>query len=196
MGLPAECTGKSGPGVRLGLAAGGLWTEISVEGVSTRLTQQSISASVGVQISPRLTLIGGAGGLVGGAVGSAGFSGGALAFAGASYQALAPEGLQPLVSVAVTASTGYARAASDSFTATDLKLSVSAAWPIAETVAPYLGAAVFGGPIFYRDGIRGDRHHYHLIAGAAVVLPGGFDLFVEGSPVGARSLAGGVGFTY
>ena len=200
-GLAAECHGGEAPAdgggrTRVAISAGALWTDITIEGVKTKLTEQVLSASVAVPLSPRLTLVVGAGGLLGGRVGEAGFGGGALAFLGASYRALAPDGAVPLVSVGVTAAAAYARAAGDSFTSTDLKLAVSAAWPIAGVFAPYLAGAVFGGPIFYRGGIRGDRYHYQAIAGATVVLPGGFDLFIEGSPVGARSLSGGIGLTY
>ena len=158
----------------MAISAGALWTDITIEGVKTKLTEQVLSASVAVPLSPRLTLVTGAGGLLGGGVGDAGFGGGALAFLGASYRALAPDGAVPLVSVGVTAAAAYARAAGDSLTSTDLKLAISAAWPIAGVFAPYLAGAVFGGPIFYRGGIRGDRYHYQAIAGATVVLPGGF----------------------
>ena len=118
-----------------------------------------------------------------------------MVFAGASYRAIAPAGLVPLVAVGVTAAVAHARIEGDGFTSTDLKLAVTAAWPIAGRVAPYLSAAVFGGPIFYRGNIGGDRYHYQAIAGVSVALPGGFDLFVEGSPIGARVLTGGVGLT-
>ena len=200
-GLAAECHAgevrDGGAGrTRVALSFGALWTDLTVDGVKPKLTEQTLSASVALQLSPRFTLVGGAGGLLGGSVGQAGFGGGALAFVGASYRALAAGGAVPLVSVGITAAAAYARAAGDSFTSTDLKVAVSAAWPIAGVFAPYLAAAAFGGPIFYRGGIRGDRYHYQAIAGATVVLPGGFDLFVEGSPVGARSLSGGIGLTY
>jgi hypothetical protein len=196
-GLSAECHGESDENrLRFALSGGALWTDITVEGVKTPLTEQTVSASVSARISPRFTLLGGAGGLVGGAVGGSSFGGGALAFFGASYKALAPDGAVPFVSVAATLAALHARAAGNPFTSTDLKLSVSAAWPIAQVFAPYLAAAAFGGPIFYRGGIRGDRYHYQLLAGATVALPKGLDLFLEGSPVGARSLSGGVGLTY
>ena len=156
-GLAAECHQGEAPAdgegrTRVALSGGALWTDLTVEGVKTPLTEQTLSASIAVQLSPRITLIGGAGGLLGGRVGAAGFGGGALAFLGASYRALAPDGAVPLVSVGITAAAAYARAAGDSFTSTDLKLAVSAAWPIAHAFAPYLAAAAFGGPIFYRGG--------------------------------------------
>lgn len=136
------------------------------------------------------------GALLGGHLGDASFSPGAVAFAGASYRALAPSGVTPLVAVALTAAVAHAPVAGDSFTSTDLKLAVTAAWPLADAFAPYLSLAAFGGPIFYRGAIGGDRYHYQVLAGVAVALPRGFDLFLEGSPVGARVLTGGVGLTW
>ena len=181
--------------MRLGLSGGVLATDLAIDDKHLPLTEQSVSASVSVPLSDRLTLIGGAGALIGGHLGDVALDPGAIAFAGVSYRALAPAGAVPLVSVAGTLAVAHARIAGDGFTSTDLKLAVTAAWPIAGRVAPYLSAAVFGGPIFYRGNIGGDRYHYQAIAGVSLALPGGFDLFVEGSPIGARVLSGGVGLT-
>ena len=182
--------------MRVGLAGGALSTDIAIHGDKLRLTEQTLSVSLGYPLSPRLTLLGGVGALVSGALGADSFSPGEVAFAGVSYRALAPSGAVPLIAVAITAAVAHASLAGDSFTSTDLKLALTAAWPSAGVVAPYLSAAAFGGPIFYRGDIGGDRYHYQAIAGLAVALPRGFDLFVEGSPVGARVLSGGAGFTF
>lgn len=194
-GLAAECHGGSGGPLRVALSGGALWTDLTLGG-GTALTEQSISASLSAQLWPRLTLVGGVGGLLGGSIGGTGLGGGVLVFAGASYRALAPRGAVPLVSVAVTASAAHARPAGRPFVSTDVKLSVTAAWPIARAVAPYLTAAAFGGPVFYRGEVSGDRYHYQVIAGVTAALPRGLDLFLEGSPVGARALSGGAGFSY
>ena len=64
-------------------------------------------------------------------------------------------------------------------------------------LSPYAGVAVFGGPVFWTDGAEAstgtDTHHYQVLLGAVASLPQRFDLFVEGSPVGERSLAAGLG---
>lgn len=169
---------------------------MAIHGAKLPLTEQTISASIGYPLSDRLTLLGGVGALLGGRLGTASFSPGESVFAGASYRALAPSGAVPLVAVAVTAAAAHASVDGDSFTSTDLKLAVTAAWPLAGAVAPYLSLAAFGGPIFYRGDIGGDRYHYQALGGVAAALPGGFDLFVEGSPVGARVLSGGAGLTW
>lgn len=169
---------------------------MSINGNRLELTEQTLAATLDYPLSERLTLVGGVGALAGGHLGANEFSPGLVAFAGASFRALAPSGPAPLVAVALTAAAARASVAGDSFTSTDLKLAVTAAWPIAGTVAPYLSAAAFGGPIFYRGSVGGDRYHYQALAGLAVALPRGFDLFAEGSPVGARSLSGGAGLTW
>ena len=178
------------------MAAGGLWTDIAINGTRLPLTEQTLSLSGSSPLSERLTLLGGAGALLGGRLGSARLSPGEAAFAGLSFRALAPAGAVPLVAVALTASAAHASVEGDSFTSTDLKLAATAAWPLEGVVAPYLSAAAFGGPIFYRGSIGGDRYHYQVLAGVAAALPGGFDLFLEGSPVGARVLSGGAGYTW
>jgi hypothetical protein len=178
------------------VAGGALATDIAIHGAKLPLTEQTVAVSLGYPLSERLTLLAGAGALVSGALGAAGFSAGEVGFVGGSYRAVAPSDVVPLVAVAITLSVAHAGLGGDSFTSTDAKLSVTAAWPIAGIFAPYLSATVFGGPIFYRGDIGGDRYHYQALAGAAVALPLGFDLFVEGSPVGARVLSGGVGFTF
>jgi len=193
-GLAQECTGGA-PRLHLGLAGGAFATDIAINNGKLPLTEQTVSITAGLPVSERLTLLGGAGALIGGHFGDANLAPGAALFVGASYRALAPSGLAPLVAVAVIAAVSHARIDGDAFTSTDLKLAVTAAWPIAGRVAPYLSAAVFGGPIFYRGHIGGDRYHYQAIAGVSVALPGGFDLFVEGSPIGARMITAGAGFT-
>ena len=167
-----------------------------MHGAKLPLTEQTISVSGDYPLSERVTFVGGVGALIGGRLGADSFSPGVALFAGASYRALAPSGAVPLVAIAIIASAAHATVTGDSFTSTDAKLAVTAAWPLKGVVAPYLSAAVFGGPIFYRGAIGGDRYHYQALAGVAVALPRGFDLFLEGSPIGARVLSGGAGFTW
>lgn len=67
-------------------------------------------------------------------------------------------------------------------------------------LSPYAAARLFGGPVLWR--FRGeialgtDVNHYQLAAGLVTALPRGVDVFVEGAPLGERSvsLGGGVSF--
>lgn len=55
---------------------------------------------------------------------------------------------------------------------------------------------IFGGPIFWeRDGenIRGsDRYFFQAGIASSVLLPGGWMIFVEGSPLGEQTISGGI----
>ena len=69
-----------------------------------------------------------------------------------------------------------------------------------KTLSPYVGARVFGGPVFWRfadEDVTGtDRYHYQLAAGLLASLPKGVDVYAELAPLGERSVAvgGGVAF--
>lgn len=67
-----------------------------------------------------------------------------------------------------------------------------------DVLSPYVALKAFGGPIFWKnkqdEGITGtDQYHYQLAAGAVVALPGSFDVFVEGAPLGERAFSFGAG---
>ena len=85
-------------------------------------------------------------------------------------------------------------------TSLDAGLSVSAGKSIAGVVAPYVGAKVFGGPVFWElagASVTGtDVAHWQVAFGIAANLPLGIDLLVEWAPFGARSAVGQVGLTF
>ena len=103
----------------------------------------------------------------------------------------------PFVTAALTA--GVLRARPD-FTAVDVKLAASVGKTFFGRVSPYLGGAVFGGPVFWRHGdvdtTGTDDHHFQLLAGLSVALPGGVDLFAEAAPLGERAISGGAGIGF
>jgi hypothetical protein len=67
-------------------------------------------------------------------------------------------------------------------------------------LSPYAAVRAFGGPILW--GYQGqtvfgtDLYHFQLGAGLVTVLPRGFDMFVEGVPLGERAVTLGVGKTF
>lgn len=194
-GLAAECRGSGGD-LRIALSGGALSTDVVFPGSTLQLTEQSLSASFGYRISPRLTLLGGGGVLLAGSLGGEALGVGGLAFAGVSVQALRGGGGVPFVSLAAVASVLRAHPVHSALTSVDLKVSATAAWPLWGRFAPYLGLALFGGPVSYRGETGTDSSHYQLVAGASVALPLGLDAFVQASPLGERELSGGLGFTY
>lgn len=115
---------------------------------------------------------------------------------GLSVRAIDGDGAAPLVVLNVAASGTYVTHPDDrarSFEAYDLRASGLVGKTIGERVTPYALGRVFGGPAFWRwdDGARvqgTDLYKYQVGAGVSAKL-GAFDLFVEATPLGERSLA-------
>jgi hypothetical protein len=67
-------------------------------------------------------------------------------------------------------------------------------------LTPYALARVFGGPVFWHDGLAGqtgtDVHHFQLGAGLLVRLGRRLDIFAEGVPLGEQGISGGAGFAF
>jgi hypothetical protein len=65
------------------------------------------------------------------------------------------------------------------------------------TLGPYAVFRAFGGPLVWSYGgqtvIGGDLYHVQLGAGLVTILPHGFDVFVEGVPLGERAVTLGAG---
>ena len=69
-----------------------------------------------------------------------------------------------------------------------------------QMLSPYVAARLFGGPVLWRlDGdiaLGTDVNHYQLAAGLVTALPRGVDVFVEGAPLGERSVSLGGGLSF
>jgi hypothetical protein len=84
---------------------------------------------------------------------------------------------------------------SEAMTAVDLRASITVGKTFAERLRPYLALRAFGGPVFLGErAVGSDRYHLQAAAGLAVVLPRGFDVFVDASPGPERAASFGVGF--
>jgi hypothetical protein len=66
-----------------------------------------------------------------------------------------------------------------------------------KTLSPYVALRGFGGPVLWEyagSSVTGtDRYHYQVGGGLVTALPEGFDIFVEGIPLGERAITLGVG---
>jgi hypothetical protein len=84
--------------------------------------------------------------------------------------------------------------------ALDLRVAVTVGKTFWNTLSPYASVRAFGGPVFWsHDGsnvLGGDTRHYQVAIGTAMALPRGFDLFVDGAPLGERALALGAGKSF
>ncbi len=96
--------------------------------------------------------------------------------------------------------TGKAAPATASLYAIDVRVAVTLGWTLWRTISPYFSPRAFGGPVFWSykgsNVIGGDTHHYQLAFGMAMALPRGFDLFVDGSPVGEQAVTLGGGRSF
>ena len=132
---------------------------------------------------------------------------GFLASASVGYTFLDGEGPRPYLAVSGTASVSIAPTRSRSnpedrpdFTATDLRASVVLGKRLFDFWLPYVGAAVFGGPVWFAPGgdsrTGSDVHHYRLTAGSSFSLPLHLEAFVEVGFLGEQAVVGGLGWAF
>jgi len=80
-------------------------------------------------------------------------------------------------------------------TTTDARVGLEVGWNAWGIWSPYLGARAFGGPVSFRykgeDHTGSDRHHYALGFGQSVRFAGRFQLGVDASLLGERSVSWG-----
>jgi hypothetical protein len=82
----------------------------------------------------------------------------------------------------------------------DFRASVVVGKTFWSTLSPYAVFRAFGGPVLWGYGgqtvFATDLYHLQLGAGMVTILPRGFDVFVEGIPLGERAVTLGVGKTF
>ena len=194
--------------------AAGLYTSTAIDFGSFRSgeTRGSVIASLAYQPTRRLTFQLAAGSTVGGHLDSPGgvydFSPGPTVAIGASYRLL--QGTRPFVILTANlsfsdAETQLSAAAAASnpmvrYDAFDLRGGVLVGTTLWRLLSPYAVVRAFGGPVYWsfqgEDVIGTDAHHYQVGAGLTLVVVHRVDLFVEGIPLGERSLAAGAAFAF
>jgi hypothetical protein len=96
--------------------------------------------------------------------------------------------------------TGPTPAPTQSLYALDVRVALTVGKTFWNVLSPYASARAFGGPVFwsYRDKsvVGGDKYHFQIALGTAVALPRGFDVFVDGSPLGERAITLGAGKSF
>jgi hypothetical protein len=84
--------------------------------------------------------------------------------------------------------------------ALDVRIALTVGKTFFRTISPYASVRAFGGPVFWKyrgDGVvGGDTRHYQIAVGMAVALPRGFDVFVDGSPLGEQAISLGAGKSF
>jgi hypothetical protein len=194
--------------------ANAAWSSTSIRfSDSLRLDQTRTVAVALLDYSPKpaATVEFGAGAFLDGTFERAGveygFSPGLLLVTGASYQLVTNDGPRPFVllggqlSYLMSHTQAEGAAGEESgYHAFDLRVGPVVGWTFWNALTPYVLVRVFGGPVFWRyQGeavVGGDVHHYQLGAGLSLVLAKRLDLFVEGVPLGERTVAGGAGLRF
>ena len=190
-------------------AYGWLASELRFGDVTAPFVQRSVAASVTRQLDRAWSVTAGAGAVVSGSIDAGGatyvMDPGWLVRFGATWMAVDGSGPWPFVALSGslaasgvnTTGPGGVKAP---LTSLDAGLSASAGKSIAGIVAPYVGAKVFGGPVFWQLGgasVTGtDVAHWQVAFGVAANLPFGIDVLVEWAPFGATSAVGQVGFAF
>jgi len=165
------------------------------------LREETLLATAGWRPNPRLGLTLGAGAILGGAVTTPDgvahdVDPGLAVSVSTSVLVLYEAGTRPFVMLG--ASIGYSRTTTDGdqlLTAADARVTALVGKTFADVVSVYALGRAFGGPVYWElfDATGGDAHHYAVGAGLIARLPGQVTLFVEGLPLGERSLSAGAG---
>jgi hypothetical protein len=186
----------------VGLSAGAFRTTLVFSDDTRRpLRQTALSVSLEYRLSHRWTLSGSGGWMPRGETAledgtSVRLNRGAVGSLGVSWLALEPEGAKPFVMLSGALAISRIHSAPSTWTSGDLRLGVSAGYTFFERLSPYLTARAFGGPVSWNGLTATDRYHFQLGAGLALGLPAGFDLVMEGVPLGEKSLTVGVGLSF
>jgi len=204
-GIPASAP----PPWRVAASYGWLSSSLRFGDVTAPFDQRSVAVSVSRSLGREWTLSAGVGAVVSGSLEAGGASyrmdPGWLARVGVTWLPLDGSGPWPFVALSGslaasgvnTTGPGGVRAPLTSF---DAGLSVSAGKSIAGIVAPYVGAKVFGGPVFWQlagaSTTGTDVSHWQVAFGLAASLPFGIDVLAEWAPFGAHSAVAQVGWTF
>ena len=206
---PSGSVRAEAPVWRVAAAYGWLSSELRFGDVTAPFDQRSVAVSVTRQLGRAWSVTAGAGAVVSGSINAGGvdyaMDPGWLARLGATWIPVDGSGPWPFVALSASlAASGVNTTAPDGskapLTSLDAGLSVSAGKAIAGIVAPYVGAKVFGGPVFWTLGGASttgtDVAHWQVAFGVAANLPLGIDVLVEWAPFGAHSAVGQVGFAF
>lgn len=192
--------------LQLAVTGGGVRTDLSFDGNRQHLEDASVAASFTYRpsaLSFQVSVGAIVAGSLEGALGAYDVKPGVVASASVGYTILDGNGPRPYLALGGTV--GVATAGTQSrtdpadrprFTATDLRASVALGKRLFDVWLPYVGAAVFGGPVFWQSRTGSDVHHYRLIAGSSFTLPAHLEAFVEVGFLGEQAVVGGLGWSF
>jgi hypothetical protein len=181
-----------------------------VDGPSVDIERRAASASLEYRLGPDMTVGGGAGAGLGGhfLVGAERFKvlPGWLVTATWSRRLLDGAGRAPFLLIGLAAGASGASTRKETTApapetaalyAIDVRVALTVGKTFWNTLTPYASARAFGGPVFWsyrgQSLFGGDKYHFQLAAGLVAALPRGFDVFVDGAPLGERAVTLGAG---
>ena len=195
---------------QLAVTGGGFRTDLTFDGTHQHLEEASTAlaftyrpSALSFQISAGAVL---AGSLTG-PLGDYDLRPGFLASASVGWTIIDGEGPRPYLALSGTVSASIAPTRSRTnpvdrpdLTATDLRASVVLGKRLFDVWLPYVGAAVFGGPVWFapngQSRTGSDVHHYRLTAGSSFSLPLHLEAFVEVGFLGEQAVVGGLGWAF
>ena len=195
---------------QLAVTGGGFRTDLTFDGTHQHLEEASTAlaftyrpSALSFQISAGAVL---AGSLTG-PLGDYDLRPGFLGSASVGWTIIDGEGPRPYLALGGTVSASIAPTRSRTnpvdlpdLTATDLRASVVLGKRLFDVWLPYVGAAVFGGPVWFapngQSRTGSDVHHYRLTAGSSFSLPLHLEAFVEVGFLGEQAVVGGLGWAF
>ncbi len=215
-----HCSGD-GPGgaagtparFRVGASYGAAGADLLFNGTSpAAMVRTAVSASFDYQLSGTTTLSFGAGAGTGGSLTVSGIHyairPGWLATGSYARRLVDGEGSMPFVilglsfgaSGASTVTSIRGREETAPLYAFDFRAGLTVGKTFLNILSPYVAARLFGGPVLWKlageTALGTDENHYQLAAGLVTALPRGFDVFVEGAPLGERAVTVGGGYSF
>ena len=171
---------------------------------TVKLREETLLVTAGWRPSPRLGVTLGAGAILDGTLTTPDdvahdVDPGLAVSVSASVLAVDETGARPFVMLG--ASLGYSRTSTDgdqALSAGDARVTALVGKTFVDVVSAYAVVRAFAGPVHWEltETTGGDAHHYAVGAGAIARLPGNVSLFVEGLPLGERSLSAGAGLQF
>ena len=197
------------PSWRVAASYGWLSSSLRFGDVTAPFDQRSVAVSVSRSLGRDWTVSAGAGAVLSGSLEAGGASyqmdPGWLARLGVTWLPLDGSGPWPFLALSGSLAASGVNTTGPGgvqapLTSLDAGISASVGKSIAGIVAPYVGAKVFGGPVFWKlagaSTTGTDVSHWQVAFGLAANLPFGIDLLAEWAPFGAHSAVGQVGWTF
>jgi len=195
---------------QLAISGGGLRTDLTFDGNRQHLEEASAAVAFTYRpsaLSFQVSLGAIVAGSVTGPLGDYDLKPGIVGSASVGYTLLDGTGPRPFLALSGSVSISIAPTRSRSssadrpdFTASDLRASVVFGKRLFDVWMPYVGAAAFGGPVWFAPGGQSrtgsDVYHYRLSAGSSFSLPANLEAFVEVGFLGEQAVLGGLGWAF